>query len=81
MHELRPKLNSTEPLLLLYPSKAVLIEQEVKHAHCDHAPPIKQGLHHIVHEHDLQWSRVPAPSTAFFLRHPEALTYSARKAE
>ena len=50
--ELNSEVNSTCPPLLLYPSKTVLIEQEVEHAHRDHAALIAQGLHHVAHEHD-----------------------------
>ena len=45
-------MNSTW-LLLLYPSKAVLVEQEVEHAHRDYAVLVAQGPHHIVHKHNL----------------------------
>ena len=49
--ELKSELNVAHPNL--YPSKAVLVEQEVEHAHRDHAPLVAQGLHHVAHEHDL----------------------------
>lgn len=54
------KMNSTWPLLL-YPNKAVLIEQEVEHTHCDHAPLVTQGLHHVAHQPTfLKLSLVPS---------------------
>lgn len=60
------KMNSTWPLLL-YPNKAVLIEQEVEHAHRDHAPLVAQGLHHVAHEYDLPEAVVDAEQGGLFL--------------
>lgn len=59
-------MNSTWPLLL-YPNKAVLIEQEVEHTHCDHAPLVTQGLHHVAHQHDLSEAVVDAEQRGLLL--------------